>query len=655
MPADPSQFDPYEKWLGIPRHRRPASYYDLLGIDFEETDPKVVQRNAARRRAFLKPKLNGPRADAAREALYLLGEAVVVLTNPPARRKYDRELDVLEDRWAREEARARRLEERRPEAPPAPAKVVGEDAGILRTFLIVLTVLGVGCGAFYLLSGRGDGPINLRAPDQEIADDDPAFGPGGNAGPLEESGPLDVFRGSEEPGIDETGTGDFAGTGEPGGDPFAPGGGGENPFGDDGTGPGSTDPEMASGDPAGPDAAGPDAAEEGERTADGVRLIAAREIGRHAEPFAGHVAVSADGTRIVSGGQDGRVRCWLPATGAEAWNYPFRTGAVAGVHAAPDGGSVWAVGKEARTAVQLAVADGEVLRQFRVESMDGAAVVQNSALSRDGEALTVRGEDGAIEIYETRTGRRIIRELDVFPPAIVAGRTADTLFFGGNEQDPNPDATPPPRFPAPGAGPGDPADTPDSPAVRAVRLRDNWQRRARNISFEGRVDRAALDGLAHRTTALALAPGDVRLAAASGPAPAGVAAENKVVVWSLDAGGGTKEREITLPGGWTWALAFSPDGQTLATGDGGTNDAWFEGTGGHLWDVQTGAEVARLTGADGTLSLAYAPDGRTLYGTTADGRVLAWTLPAVADAASPLNPSPFSPSPFNPSPFNPFE
>ncbi|MFK4542559.1 serine/threonine protein kinase/WD40 repeat protein [Streptomyces tendae] len=69
----------------------------------------------------------------------------------------------------------------------------------------------------------------------------------------------------------------------------------------------------------------------------------------------------------------------------------------------------------------------------------------------------------------------------------------------------------------------------------------------------------------------------------------------------------------------TYAVAFAPDGKTLATGgqDGAVR----------LWDVATGRLKATLTHRFVTEArdLAFSPDGRTLA-VTAEGRVLLWNL-----------------------------
>ncbi|MGC0409281.1 WD40 repeat protein [Streptomyces sp. SAI-163] len=69
----------------------------------------------------------------------------------------------------------------------------------------------------------------------------------------------------------------------------------------------------------------------------------------------------------------------------------------------------------------------------------------------------------------------------------------------------------------------------------------------------------------------------------------------------------------------TYAVAFSPDGKTLATG-GQDGDV-------RLWDVATGRLKATLAHRFVTEArdLAFSPDGRTLA-VTAEGRVLLWNL-----------------------------
>ena len=67
------------------------------------------------------------------------------------------------------------------------------------------------------------------------------------------------------------------------------------------------------------------------------------------------------------------------------------------------------------------------------------------------------------------------------------------------------------------------------------------------------------------------------------------------------------------------SLAFSPDGQTLASG---SHDHTIR-----LWDVATGTEMYTLREHHGSVfGLAFSPDGLTLASTSIDGTVLLWDM-----------------------------
>jgi Tol biopolymer transport system component len=72
--------------------------------------------------------------------------------------------------------------------------------------------------------------------------------------------------------------------------------------------------------------------------------------------------------------------------------------------------------------------------------------------------------------------------------------------------------------------------------------------------------------------------------------------------------------------GDVYVIAFSPDGQTVATASG---DALIK-----LWNAQDATLIATLEGHEkGVRALAFSPDGETLASGSEDGRALLWSLP----------------------------
>ena len=105
-------------------------------------------------------------------------------------------------------------------------------------------------------------------------------------------------------------------------------------------------------------------------------------------------------------------------------------------------------------------------------------------------------------------------------------------------------------------------------------------------------------------------PGGMRIAVAS-----------SIGIWLYDAHTGA---EIALFTGHTKtvrSVSFSPDGNTLASGDG-----WPENTI-RLWDVASGQEKAILRGHRfGVNSVSFSPDGNTLASASSDDTIRLWDV-----------------------------
>ena len=113
------------------------------------------------------------------------------------------------------------------------------------------------------------------------------------------------------------------------------------------------------------------------------------------------VAVSPDGTWLVSGGADGIVRIWDPATGQRRWERPGHVGAVRAVAVSPDG--TWLVSGGADGIVRFwDSATGESRGVLRGHSN----AVNVVGVSPDGSWVVSGGAHGTLRFWDTVTLRQ---------------------------------------------------------------------------------------------------------------------------------------------------------------------------------------------------------------------------------------------------------
>jgi hypothetical protein len=85
-------FDPYHKWLGIPKKEQPAHHYRLLGITIFEPDLDVIEAAADRQMAYVSQCATGEHLKLSQQILNELSAARVCLLVPAKRAIYDEQL-----------------------------------------------------------------------------------------------------------------------------------------------------------------------------------------------------------------------------------------------------------------------------------------------------------------------------------------------------------------------------------------------------------------------------------------------------------------------------------------------------------------------------------------------------------------------------------
>jgi WD40 repeat protein len=302
---------------------------------------------------------------------------------------------------------------------------------------------------------------------------------------------------------------------------------------------------------------------------------AVRDFKGHASGVFG-VAFSSDGQRLATASADGTARVWAVDTGKELFALPH-TGRVRYVAWSPDGKLLATAGVD-HTVILWDAATGQEKRTF---TKHAGSIVTHVAFSPDSARLASSAQDGSVRVWEAATGEEVVR-LPCHNPV------------------------------ARGA-----AFSPDGKRVVTVgqdTIAQVWEIATGKVLFE-------LKG--HTGWVLSAAWGSDGTRIATG------ATDGMVKIW--DARDGRVLQTCAAPWGIE-SVAWSPDGNHVASGQGYLV---------HVWDAATGQELFPRQGHDGTVaSLAVSPDGRTLAsgGGGADHTVRLWDLAGwkAGDALPPL-------------------
>jgi len=155
--ADDEDFDPYHKWLGIPKDQRPPTLYQILGISPNEEDNEAIETAAARQKLFIQGFQKGHRGRTATSILFQIEEAKVTLLSPTMRDAYDQRLGIR-----REYRRTYKGTGAGASDFGSGSNSIGESGGFLKDYAVYVGILTtaflvMAVAAFYLPWGKLSG------------------------------------------------------------------------------------------------------------------------------------------------------------------------------------------------------------------------------------------------------------------------------------------------------------------------------------------------------------------------------------------------------------------------------------------------------------------------------------------------------------------
>jgi WD40 repeat protein/serine/threonine protein kinase len=353
-------------------------------------------------------------------------------------------------------------------------------------------------------------------------------------------------------------------------------------------------------------------------TATGRHLAAARHRG-----LVLALALPPDGKFLVSGGADGTVRRWDPATlrprGITALP---RAGEVRAVYFSPHGKVVVTVGRDEQHKGGIAVRIWDAAAGRRITQLHHRHRVRAVAFRYDGAVLATAGVDHTVRLWDTGTGKAIGPPLSHQDAVWAVAFSPD----GGTVLSGSDDRTARLWDAVTGRPVGQPLE--HHGPVRCVAFAPD----GRTLLTGGR-DRTArlwtpaparlyVQQYKHHAPVMALAwaPGGKQF----------VSGTDDGWVWRWQADTGERQAPLRHKDD-VWVVAYSPNGKTILTG---SRDRTVR-----LWDAATGKPGRTFTFAHRVRSAAFSPDGRRILtegGPTDRPEARFWDVATGAPVGPPL-------------------
>jgi RNA polymerase sigma factor (sigma-70 family) len=321
------------------------------------------------------------------------------------------------------------------------------------------------------------------------------------------------------------------------------------------------------------------------------------------------------GEELATAADDGVIRLWDPRDGAELKPRVAPLARIRSLAVAPDGRSVFSCGEEP-TIRQWDVATGKELRRLEGDTSGNGAL----AMAPDGKSLVSLGVDYSVCVWDPVTGRERRHWRGGFyssqKPAVAFSPDSGLLALGWDDS---------------AVSLQDPATGNEIERMKGHRLFVDCLA----FTADGRlVASGSYDGTL-RVWDVTTGKGKHVIQTASQPVkvvttPTGQTAgvigwDNRLRLYDLAAGKELPPPPRNRPGDPGYAVAFSPDGKLVATGD-VCDDEYVV----LVWELASWRKLAVFHGhTERITALAFLPDGRRLISSSHDTTALVWDVGAL--------------------------